>query len=699
MRLTLLVAVLLFACGIGTAIAGENSKTDSVTLLTDDFHALKVGMFSAGVVGAHAEYHYLPETAPKGNWVVSCFRSDGSQRAWRVLIEDGAHVMCQSYMTSKNERENTHPMIIAGDPLWADYVVVVRFAPESDEGQSGLVFRYQNDRCYYFFGLSGKQAVLKLVRHETAFHKPYEKILAQRECSWTPGQYILAKVTVQGSHVRAELDNGAVLEAEDSTYSKGKIGLTSDVPTRYRSVEVVTTVNEKKRYEKAKAEQEQELKKLQAANPRPVLWEKIATDGFGVGRNLRFGDLDGDGQIDVLIGQMIHHGPKDRYSELSCLTAMTFAGKILWQIGEPDAWKDKLTNDVGFQIHDLDGDGRNEVIYCMNCEIVVADGATGKTKFKAATPETPKSSKTSKRSKGSAVSESRFPRILGDCLFLCDLRGTGHPRDIIIKDRYTHFWALNDRLEVIWEADCNTGHYPYAYDVDGDGKDELAIGYSLFDHDGTRLWTLDKTLQDHADGVAIVKLGPQKNWEPRLLCAASDEGMLFTDMKGNILNHHYLGHVQNPTVADFRPDLPGLEVVSMNFWGNQGIIHFYDSDGNIYYDFEPCQHGSMMLPVNWTGRPEEYFVLSANVEEGGMFDGWGRRVVTFPGDGHPDMCYAVLDLTGDCRDEVVVWDPCEIWVYTQDDNPKKGKLYRPIRNPLYNYSNYQATVSLPGWSE
>jgi hypothetical protein len=107
----------------------------------------------------------------------------------------------------------------------------------------------------------------------------------------------------------------------------------------------------------------------------------------------------------------------------------------------------------------------------------------------------------------------------------------------------------------------------------------------------------------------------------------------------------------------------------------------------------------MCLPINWTGRPPEYFVLSPNVEDGGLFDGWGRCVVRFPADGHPDMCYAALDVTGDCRDEIVVWDPYEIWVYTQSDNPRAGKLYKPTRNPLYNYSNYQATVSLPGWSE
>ncbi len=417
-----------------------------------------------------------------------------------------------------------------------------------------------------------------------------------------------------------------------------------------------------------------------------VLWKKISTQGFGVGRNLRFGDLDGDGQLDVLVGQVVHHGPSDSNSELSCLTAITFDGKKLWQTGQPDSWKNHLTNDVAFQIHDLDGDGKNEVIYCMNNEIVVAEGATGKVKYKAPTPRLP----------ADASIGGNAP-ILGDCLYFADFRGTGHDRDIVIKDRYHYYWALDDKLNVLWQGQRNTGHYPFAYDVDGDGKDELAIGYSLLGPDGKAIFSLDKDLRDHADGVAIVQYKP--GGPLTMLNAASDEGMFFADMQGNVLKHHYLGHVQNPTVANFRDDLPGLESVSINFWGNQGIIHFYDAEGRIYHDFEPVQHGSMMLPVNWTGKSEEFFVLSPNVEQGGLFDGWGRRVVAFPDDGHPDLCNAVLDLTGDGREEIVVWDAQEIWVYTQDDSPKKGRLYQPKKNPLYNYSNYQTTVSLPGWSD
>ncbi|NJL72253.1 MAG: hypothetical protein HC888_12055, partial [Candidatus Competibacteraceae bacterium] len=95
--------------------------------------------------------------------------------------------------------------------------------------------------------------------------------------------------------------------------------------------------------------------------------------------------------------------------------------------------------------------------------------------------------------------------------------------------------------------------------------------------------------------------------------------MLFLDLKGSILKHYQVGHAQNPAVLKLRNDLPGLQTVTINFWGNQGILHFFDAEGNLYHRCEPNNFGSMCLPVNWRGDGLEFFLHSTNHVLGGMF--------------------------------------------------------------------------------
>lgn len=682
----ILAALVPVLMALRLAAAEETAKP--ALLLSDDFSGMKPGMISAGVIGAQVEYHYLPLTEPRGNWTVSAFRSEGTQRAWRVLREGDQSMLCTFDTADLAERPYTHAMVVAGDDEWSDYSVGVRFAPQSDDGQSGVVFLYRHDRAYYFAGLIGQRLVLKKVFEGKAFRVLDETVLAEAPCAWKAGEGLALHVSADGGKLRAEIEGRASVEASDATFRTGRIGLTADVPTKYYRVVVQCSEEARRAFEATKAARYTEERALEAKLPAMKLWKKIATPHFGTGRNLRFGDLDGDGVKDIVIGQMRHRGPTDSHSEIECLTAITLEGKRLWQNGIPDRWKNILTNDVVFQIHDLDGDGRNEVIYARDFEIVVADGATGKTKYKAPTPEAPVYP---------ATPPPRYPRILGDCVAFADLRGTGAPRDLLIKDRYRTLWALNDKLEPLWRASLNTGHYPYPCDLDGDGRDEVVMGYSLLAPDGSAKWSNDHRIQDHADAIAAVKF--RDDLPVRILTAASDEGLVVVALDGTIVKHLQLGHVQNLSIADFRPDLPGLETVAINFWANQGVTHLLDAEQNVYRDFEPAQHGSMVLPVNWTGEPGELWCLSPNPTEGGLFDGWGRKVLRFPADGHPDYAYAVLDLTGDARDEIVVWDAWEIWIYTQSDNPKSGRLYRPKRSPAYNESNYRATVSLPGWTE
>jgi len=215
--------------------------------------------------------------------------------------------------------------------------------------------------------------------------------------------------------------------------------------------------------------------------------------------------------------------------------------------------------------------------------------------------------------------------------------------------------------------------------------------------DGKQLWTNDETLLDHADGVAVGNFSGDPKGETRVYAVGSDEGFLMFDLKGKILKHHRVGHTQNMTVAKLRPDLPGLQIATINFWKNPGILTVFDADGNILTQGEPHHCGSLILPVNWRGDGQEFLLLSGDVKQGGMLDGKLRRAVIFPDDGHPDLAAAVMDLTGDARDEIILWDKERVWIYTQDRPYSGDKLYAPQRNPTYNESNYRAQVSLPKW--
>ncbi len=672
-----LAAMIFFEC--------QNSD---VVLLVDDFSYMNSGYISSSN-GAHSEYHFDSSLYPKGYWSVASFYHDSlSYTAWKVFKDKGHKIIAQQ--NTFHNSTYTHPMLVAGDSLWKDYTVNLKFKPK-DTLQSGLVFRYRNNSCYYFFGFHNGNAILKCNNYYKSFRKANDTVLFSGPFEYNYKDYLEIKVVVTGSHIEASIGGTLIAAVDDDFYSGGKIGLLSDGPAYYKEVKVTTSSEEFERMESKRIKLSEEFHDLQNSNPKMRIFKKINTFGFGVGRNLRFGDLDGDNKTDILICQPLHHGPKDRFSEVGVITAINVEGEVLWRTGKPDLWKDHLTNDVGIQIHDLNGDNKNEVIYCKDRNIIVAEGATGRIIEKKSLP------KISSIDPNFPIEEAN-DQILGDAIFFADFSGKGRKSEIIVKDRYQHFWVLDEDLNIKWSASCNTGHYPFSKDIDNDGKEELAIGYSLFDDDGTLLWTLDDKLNDHSDGVAMVDFEDDGTY--KLLNAASDEGMLFVNSKGNILKHHKIGHVQNPVVANFRDDLPGLETVTINFWGNQGIIHFYDAKGNIYHSFEPAHHGSMCLPLNWNGDSEEYFVLSANPEIGGVFDGFGRKVMDFPDDGHPDMCNAVLDVTGDCRDEIIVWDPYFIWIYTQEhNNIENQKIYNPVRNGLYNYSNYQTTVSLPGWNK
>jgi hypothetical protein len=652
-------------------------------LFRDDFSRYPPGLLSSPVGqlnGAIQEYHYLPHRGvPLGPWA----NAIGHLDAWLAGDEDGKPYLEQHL--SADAHQFAFPIFLTGDSEWSGYTVEARVKPLALDGMAGVVFRYHTNRHYYLFALTGGDTA-RLALHlplESALRVRQWKELGSARFAYDTRRYYQLRVENDGARMRAYVDGKLVLESADNEIPKGKAGLIAGVPARFRDFAVTAPDSVKAQISGRVAARDAELERLRASNPAPKLWKKFETPGFGAGRNVRFGDLDGDGVPDMLIAQNIARVHDDAFDAISCLTAVTLDGKVLWQIGRPDPRNGLLTNDTPFQIHDIDGDGRNEVVLVRDFKLQILDGATGKVKQWVWMPKAP------------AGKDRPYELVSGDSIAFLNLSGDKNRHEMLVKDRYQHFWVFNNRLELLWQGEEQIGHFPYPLDVNG--RDQVAIGYSLWSHDGKRIWSQGTTLKDHADGVMIGNLSGDPKAPPRMYASGSDEGFLMFDADGKILKQVRVGHNQSPAVGKFRPDLAGLQYISVNFWKNPGIVTLFDWDGNMLAQEEPIHTGSPMLPVNWRGDGQEFVLLSGNPNEGGMIDGELRRVVMFPDDGHPDLAANVLDLTGDQRDEIVLWDQSRVWIYTQDRPFQGDRIYAPLRNPDYNESNYRTNVSLPNW--
>jgi rhamnogalacturonan endolyase len=478
----------------------------------------------------------------------------------------------------------------------------------------------------------------------------------------------------------------SVFAASDSELVRGKVGVTANIPARFQEFQVTASTPATNQIRNRASRRESLLSKRRAENPQPKLWQKFETPRYGTGRSVRFGDLDGDGRVEMLLAQNIPRVRGDGFDQISCVTAVTLEGRVLWQSGRPDPRNGLLTNDLPFQIHDIDGDEHNEVVLVKDFKLQVWEDGSGKLKQWVWMPKMPSSS-----------SPGPYEFENGDAIAFLNLSGNEQRREILVKDRYHNFWIFNQRLELLWQGQGQTGHFPYPFDMDGDGRDEFLIGYSLWDHSGHRLWSHDDDLKDHADAVVMGNFSGDPHAEWQAYASGSDEGFLVFDQHGQILKQVRVGHAQSMSVGKFRPAAPGLQLMTSNFWKNPGIVTPFDHDGNILAQDEPIHSASPLMPVNWWGDGQELALLSGNAVEGGMIDGDLQRAVLFPNDGHPDLCAYAIDVVGDERDEVILWDQKRAWIYTQDRSFTGDRIYAPVRNPRYNESNYRTCVSTPRW--
>lgn len=664
----------------------------NVVLSNEDFQDFPIGEFPYDKDHtAMGEYQYVVENGYHGNWVdmVCNYTYNGTGPTWLITERDGRHFM-ESMRIEKNRPHRMFPTLETGKHQWKDYEVSVSVRRLSQKGMAGLVFSMNHSIDTLVFYLDGKDKAVVAYRHK-------EEVQILKEVSFPHGcdQEYRLKVDCDGRIAKVYVDDQELFRVENDLVARGgKVGITADCPSRFADFKVCVSEKTKQEIDVAelavKEAETEEMKK----HPKMKLWKKIDLKNFGTSRQIRFGHLTGTDEWYVVLAQMQKRVSRDAYGFISCLTAIDLEGNVLWQLGEPSDKTEelgKVSADMAFQVYDIDGDGRDEVIVGWDFEIRILDGRTGNIKKSA---KTPFSDDDDADLIGVPYQTYAFERINPDGIRICNFRGKERPADILIKDRYCRIYALDEDLNVMWKykSPTNTGHCPLPIDIDGDGKDELLVGYKLLDSDGQMLWSYPIS-EDHTDEIVAGKWMPGED-EGHFACVSGTEGFFIGDFYGNIVARDMIGHAQRVSIANYCPEREGREIVVTNFWGHQGVIFLYDCYGNQIWEMENEMNGNILAPVNWDGDGTELILTNADAKKGGLLNGKGVRAVEFPDDGHPVLCCESLDLTGDERDELVVWDYHSMYIYTQDDCPKE-QTYHPVQFPIYNASNYRGEYSYP----
>lgn len=667
----------------------EKMERDT-TLFREEFRYFPLGAFPYDSThSATGEYHYLPNPGYTGDWYDPVTNYYYSGPNWIVTSTDGVRHMEQMRLPCETVQPHTmHPMLIAGDALWHDYTVSVKLRPLNTrlDGEAGLCFALHNS--LHLFALVIRKGSICLFKR----HKEEEKLLCQAPYQASSERFAVLRVELCGNKAVCFADDTLLFSFENGSSLTGKIAIAANLPAQFEYVDVCCASQTAQ--DITDEATKLELERQEAANRQPgmKLWRRFSLEPFGCGRQIRFGHLLGGKDWHIVLAQSQKRIGGDAYCKISCLTAIDLDGHILWQWGEPriDPEMNLISADVPLQVYDINGDGRDEVIFAVDFELVILDGATGKVLRRAPTPL---SDEAPEELIGVPHDAYAFDRLNPDGIRICNFSGKDRPTDILLKDRYCRLYALNSDLEVMWRfvSRKNTGHFPYAIDINGDGYDELFCGYHLISHEGTLIWTLPVE-EDHTDEIIPGKLFPEQEVGTFAL-ASGTQGFIIADFRGNVLKQEGIGHAQRISIGKYRPELPGLQICVTNFWGHQGIVYLYDGHGQPLWEVEDGDNGNVITPVNWKGDGSDLILTHAG-PRGGLMDGERRIAVRFPEDGHPTLCAEALDLTGDARDELVVWDQHEMCIYTQDDQPLEN-VYQPIHYAHYNASNYRGEFHYP----
>lgn len=387
---------------------------------------------------------------------------------------------------------------------------------------------------------------------------------------------------------------------------------------------------------------------------------KVSLDisASGVGCTMRLGDIDGDGRMEIVMAKpALVCDPRYFQSKVAAITAYSIDGGLLWQVGEPESPDGVADDDLPIQIYDIDKDGKNEVIAVISDKLVILDGKTAEVKKQIPLPDA----------------------NIGGNILIADLEGTGYAQNIILKNKFSHIWALDANLNVLWDKEGNIGLAPIAYDLNGDGIDEIIAGYNVFSATGELLWKTDCP----KNAVSAVVECLYKEDEPIVIIygaairAYTKDGELLWEIPEKC---------KNLVVGKFRDNVDAYDILSLN------SMSLFDFNGKFLYEKNEIVYSP--TPVFGFDDTEKIYIAGHKKEDvcTTLYDGYMRGVysVSFFGK------MTCADILGDGKAQLIIYndETAEIYSEQQTDFTEPARPYpRPQSKQYYNVSKYN-TVPL-----
>ena len=627
---------------------------------------------------ALGEYHHIKEDLKYGNFYdpipLYQYRSLGG--SWMVGSDINGTRYIEQNRGDKGEGayKNVYSVLVNKQLIYSTYTLETKIRLFDFNNLAGLAFNYITSRNYYAVGLNGSFIeIYKRLDEEFITIEKKELILDDLKT------YDL-KISVTFTDIYVYIDNNLLLKAKIKFIPKTKVALLSKALCRYYFLRVYMSDFE---YKEHIALEKEELKRIETKRslyPRLELIKKIDLKNFGSGRQLRIKVIDN--KPIFILAQHQKRYIRDSFARISALTTFDIDGNVLWTKGESNNSIDNtlISCDLPFQIADLNNDSKFEVIFSMDFKIYIIDLLTGKSINEFDTPII--------KDDPLFNYDNPFNRLNVDMIRLADFSGLGYKSDIVIKDRYNNVFAYDKDFNLLFRYNHkNTGHFPFIYDFNNDKKDEMFVGYDMVSSSGEIIFSLPMN-SDHTDEIIYARL--KENEEKKLILASGNEGLNIINLDGTIYKHNEIGHAQRISVAKYNPKLEGLQIMATSFWGSDGIISLFDSNGDKITEMEMESSGSVITPINYDGK--HILALTHSDIDGGLIDYELDKVVLFPNDNHPLISSEVFDIDNDGIDEIITWDLNNMFIY------KASKFEKNLEYEKYDetaFSNYRGEYLLP----